>query len=168
MHQYYIVCYSCAHCTPQSLVTVESERGKGATFHIFLPQATTKPEADATTPKPILRGSERILFIDDEPILVKATKESLRYLGYRVVSRTSSVEALELFQKNPGHFDLVITDIIMPGLTGDRLAIEMMKIRKDIPIILCTGYSEHMTEEKAKELGIRGFIMKPSRRPPML
>ncbi len=143
-------------------ILCRSTPGEGTTFDLYLPEIEAKKEAATVQVQtPDLKGGERILFIDDEPILVKATKESLRYLGYRVVSRTSSVEALDLFQKNPGQFDLVITDIIMPGLTGDRLALEMMKIRKDIPVILCTGYSEHMSEEKAKELGIRGFIMKP-------
>lgn len=143
-------------------ITCRSTPGQGTTFELYLPEIEPKKEAvQAHAHTRELKGDERILFIDDEPILVKATKERLRYLGYRVITRTSSLEALELFQKHPEQFDLVITDIIMPGMTGDRLALEMLKIRPDIPIVLCTGYSEHMTEEKAKELGIREFIMKP-------
>jgi two-component system, cell cycle sensor histidine kinase and response regulator CckA len=143
-------------------ITCKSMPGQGTTFEIYLPEIEFKKEAmTSRTGTPSLNGSERILFIDDEQILVKATKERLRYLGYRVVTRTSSVDALDLFQKHPEQFDLVITDIIMPVMTGDKLALEFMKIRPDIPIILCTGYSEHMNEEKAKELGVREFLMKP-------
>jgi CheY-like chemotaxis protein len=136
--------------------------GEGTTFEIYLPEIEFKKDAmTSRAGTSSLNGTERVLFIDDEQILVKATKERLRYLGYRVVSRTSSIEALDLFQKHPEQFDLVIADIIMPVMTGDKMALEFMKIRPDIPIILCTGYSEHMTEEKAKELGIREFLMKP-------
>lgn len=143
-------------------IACRSTPGEGTTFDLYLPEIEAKKEATPDRAESSeLKGGERILFVDDEPILVKAAKESLRYLGYRVVSRTGAQEALDLFQKNPEQFDLVITDIIMPGMTGDRLAIELMKIRKDIPVILCTGYSEHINEEKAKELGIRDFIMKP-------
>ncbi len=143
-------------------ITCKSMPGQGTTFEIFLPEIEFKKEAvTSRTGTSSLNGTERILFIDDEQILVKATKERLRYLGYRVVTRTSSIEALDLFQKHPEQFDLVITDIIMPVMTGDKMAQEFLKIRSDIPIILCTGYSEHMTEEKAKELGIREFLMKP-------
>ncbi len=143
-------------------ITCKSLPGEGTTFEIYLPEIEFKKEAVTSRAEtPSLNGTERILFIDDEQILVKATKERLRYLGYRVVTRTSSIEALDHFQKHPDQFDLVITDIIMPVMTGDKLAQEFMKIRPDIPIILCTGYSEHMTEEKAKELGIREFLMKP-------
>ena len=143
-------------------ITCKSIPGEGSTFDVYLPEIEFRKEAIRPRPEALrLNGTERILFIDDEQILVKATKERLRYLGYRVVTRTSSIEALDLFQKHPEQFDLVITDIIMPVMTGDKLALEFLKIRKDIPIILCTGYSEHMTEEKAKGLGIREFIMKP-------
>jgi CheY-like chemotaxis protein len=143
-------------------ITCKSVPGEGSTFDVYLPEIEFKKEAIRPRVEASrLNGTERILFIDDEQILVKATKERLRYLGYRVVTRTSSIDALDLFQKHPEQFDLIITDIIMPVMTGDKLALEFMKIRKDIPIILCTGYSEHMTEEKAKELGIREFLMKP-------
>ncbi|MBW2035711.1 MAG: response regulator, partial [Deltaproteobacteria bacterium] len=82
-------------------------------------------------------------------------------LGYDVVVRTSSIEALELFRTKPDEFDLVITDMTMPNMTGDKLAKELMQIRPDIPIILCTGFSKRITEEKAKEIGIKAFVMKP-------
>jgi PAS domain S-box-containing protein len=145
-------------------ITCRSVQGEGTTFEIFLPEVEFKreaaaPLAEGTRPK--LNGTERILFIDDEQILVKAVKEGLRYLGYRVVTRTSSMAALELFRKHHDRFDLVISDVIMPAMTGDRLAQELLKIRRDIPIILCTGYSEHMTEAKARDLGVRDYFMKP-------
>ena len=88
-------------------------------------------------------------------------KQILERLGYEVVTRTSSIEALELFRKKPDQFDLVITDMTMPKMTGDKLAQEIMKVRPDIPIILCTGYSERITEGKEKGMGIRAFAMKP-------
>ena len=143
-------------------ITCKSMPGEGTTIDIYLPEIEFKKEAAAPrSGTSCLNGTERILFIDDEQILGKAVKEGLRYLGYRVVSRTSSIEALDLFRKHPDQFDLVITDIIMPVMSGDRLAQEMLKIRHNIPVILCTGYSEQLTEEKAKELGAQELIMKP-------
>jgi len=82
-------------------------------------------------------------------------------LGYPVTSRTSSLEALEAFRTNPDKFDLIITDMQMPNMSGDKLSAELTKIRPDIPILLCTGFSETMSEEKAASLGIKGFILKP-------
>ena len=143
-------------------ITCKSIPGEGTTIDIYLPEIEFKKEAAAPrSGTSCLNGTERILFVDDEQILGKAVKEGLRYLGYRVVTRTSSIEALDLFRKHPDQFDMVITDIIMPVMSGDRLAQEMLKIRHNIPVILCTGYSEQMTEEKAKELGAQELIMKP-------
>ena len=106
-------------------------------------------------------GTESILYIDDEEDLVDIAKEMLGSLSYKVVGTTSSIEALKLFQANPEKFDLIITDMAMPKMTGVELAKEFMRIRPDIPIILCTGFSEAITEEEAKALGIRKFILKP-------
>ena len=106
-------------------------------------------------------GNERILFVDDETALVDLGRQMLERLGYSVESLTSSIEALELFKARPDEFDLVITDMTMPNLTGEKLAGELMKIRADVPVILCTGFSEQITEERAKGLGIREFILKP-------
>ena len=111
--------------------------------------------------EPILHGTERILLVDDEEAIVFMEKQMLERLGYSVVSRTSSVEALEAFRAAPGKFDLVITDMAMPNISGDQLASELIKIRSDIPVVLCTGFSERMPEERAKALGIKGFLMKP-------
>ena len=96
-------------------------------------------------------GTERILFIDDEQVIVNLAEEMLSKLGYDVVAKTSSVEALELFQEDPDKFDLIITDMSMPAMTGDSLAQNILGLRSDIPIILCTGYSKDITEEKATE-----------------
>jgi PAS domain S-box-containing protein len=145
------------------VITCSSVPGMGTTFDIYFPEIEPLEEAASETPEeqalPI--GTERILLVDDEEILARVAKERLEYLGYRVTAKTDSLEALELFRQAPDSFDLVVSDIVMPNLTGDRLAQELLNIRRDIPIILCTGYSEHLTEERAKELGVCGFIMKP-------
>ena len=104
---------------------------------------------------------EHIFLIDDEPVLLEIGKQMLEHLGYQVTIRTSSIEALGLFSSQPGPFHLVITDMTMPNMTGEKLAREILRIRPGLPIILCTGFSEHVTEEKAKALGIREFLMKP-------
>ena len=143
-------------------ITVYSEPGKGSTFHVYLPliqEEAIKPEMDEQAP--ILTGNERILFIDDEQALADLGKQVLERLGYKVTTRTSSIEALELFKAQPDQFDLVITDMTMPKMTGDKLAQELMKIRPDIPIIMCTGHSGRISEEKAIGMGIKAFAMKP-------
>ncbi|MBW1768825.1 MAG: response regulator [Deltaproteobacteria bacterium] len=135
------------------------EPGKGTTFHVYLPiiHEAKKPEPE----EPLPTGSEHILFIDDEEVLVEIASQMLEELGYEVVTKQSSTEALELFRAEPGRFDLVITDMTMPKMTGDKLAQELMKIRPDIPVILCTEHSRLVSEEKAKEIGIKAFVMKP-------
>jgi CheY-like chemotaxis protein len=110
----------------------------------------------------LLTGTERILFVDDEELLVKLGKKMLERLGYQVTTQTSPLVALDLFRNKPDAFDLVITDVTMPKMTGDELAKELLKIRPDIPVILCTGFSARMSDEKARELGIKAFIMKPT------
>jgi CheY-like chemotaxis protein len=143
-------------------ITVDSEPGKGSTFHVYFPKIEEAEEAMEAGPGgPLPTGTERILFVDDEPALVDLNKQRLERLGYEVVISTSSLEVLELFRAKPDQFDLVITDMTMPKMTGDKLARELMKIRPNIPIILCTGFSERISEEKAKEMGIRAFAMKP-------
>jgi PAS domain S-box-containing protein len=144
-------------------ITTSSKPGKGTTFHIYFPQ-TDYAQATADTQKlePFLMGgNERILFIDDEQGLVDVGEQILKSLKYEVTVRTSSMEALELFRAHPQRFDLVITDMTMPNMTGDKLAKELLRIRADIPIVLCTGFSEQLREEAAKELGIRELAMKP-------
>ncbi len=142
-------------------IQVESEIGKGTVFHIYLPKADIMTPAQTESPKPIMGGSERVLLVDDEPMLAAVGHQALQRLGYEVVSRTSPIEALELFKAKPGHFDLVITDQTMPGMTGDALARELMSIRPGLPVIICTGYSQNIDAERAAQLGIRAFVMKP-------
>jgi two-component system cell cycle sensor histidine kinase/response regulator CckA len=143
-------------------IIVYSEPGKGATFKVFLPRIKV-PEVEAKSEEITLlpMGNERILFVDDEPAIVDIGKQMLERLGYKVEVRTSPIESLEAFKAQPEKFDLVITDMTMPKMTGDELAKELMAIRPNIPIILCTGFSERITEESAKEIGIRAFSMKP-------
>lgn len=142
-------------------VTVESEVGKGTTFHVYLPVIMRKLTAEEEISTPLPMGHECILFVDDEQPLVEIGKQMLQRLGYTVATRTSSVEALELFKANPDRFDLIITDIVMPNMTGEKLAEKMMDIRSDIPVILCTGYSEKITRKHASDMGIQSFLMKP-------
>jgi len=99
--------------------------------------------------------------LDDEDGIIKMEQLMLERLGYQVVSRTSSIEALEAFRADPDKFDVVITDMAMPNMAGDNLAAELIKIRPDVPILLCTGFSEKIPEEKAVSMGIKGFLMKP-------
>ena len=142
-------------------VFVSSEPGQGAAFTVFLPAVERRIESTRRPETPIPTGTERILFIDDEETLANAGKHMLISLGYAVDIRTRSEEALELFNSQPDRFDLVITDMTMPILTGDQLARAMMQIRSDIPIILCTGFSTRINEEKSLAMGIRAFITKP-------
>jgi PAS domain S-box-containing protein len=143
-------------------IYVYSEPGKGSTFKVCLPAIEKnrfKPEERAE--RPIPTGTERILFIDDEPVITNLGKQTLESLGYDVVVRNSSIEALELFKEKKDHFDLVITDMTMPHMTGEKLAEQLMQIRSDIPVILCTGFSFMIDEQKALDMGIRAFISKP-------
>ncbi|RLB17584.1 MAG: hypothetical protein DRG63_03560 [Deltaproteobacteria bacterium] len=142
-------------------ITVESELGKGSTFHVYFPVIEGEETPRETAEELIPTGNERILFVDDEPSIADMGRQLLERLGYDVVTKTNSLEALELFRSEPERFDLVITDMTMPQMTGDRLAQKLLKIRPDIPIILCTGFSQRISEEKAREIGIRAFAMKP-------
>jgi signal transduction histidine kinase len=143
-------------------IEVESCLGSGSTFHIYLPLiqdgATSVSESRE---EGLLHGEERILLVDDEPNLVEIGAQLLARLGYRVTTATCSVKALQMFQEAPDAFDLVITDMTMPEMTGDHLAEALFRIRPDLPVILCTGFSEKITAESAQRLGLRGFIMKP-------
>ncbi len=143
-------------------IEVESVPGKGSAFNLYFPlieTATSTQEAGVVRAPPT--GKERVLFVDDEAALIELGERVLSYLGYEVTTRTSSLEALELFKVDPEKFDLVVTDFTMPNMTGGELAKMLLEIRPDIPIIMCTGFSEVFTEEKANELGIKGYVMKP-------
>jgi PAS domain S-box-containing protein len=142
-------------------ITVESVVGEGSTFTVYFPALEKETVRSADTVEPIARGTGRILFVDDEEALALIGQSMLKRLGYKVDIRTSSRDALDAFQANPKKYDLVITDYTMPGMTGLALSEKLLKIRPDIPIILCTGYSEVATPEKVKAAGIRELIMKP-------
>jgi PAS domain S-box-containing protein len=140
-------------------IGVSTKPGKGSTFTVYLPAINTigkRPKNSAA--KPVPGGTEQILLVDDEEPIVRMEEEMLKRLGYRLVPRTSSIEALEAFRAQPDKFDLVITDMTMPNMTGARLAKEILKIRSDIPIILCTGYSEKIPKEKLSAIS---YVMKP-------
>jgi PAS domain S-box-containing protein len=144
-------------------IEVESILGKGSIFQVFLPAMESAPVPEKAESAPLPRGCERILIVDDEPALMEAMKRFLEQLGYVVDSRTSSIEALEAFrsrmQEKP--FDLVVTDMTMPHLTGLDLARELLRLQPNLPIILSTGFSEKVGTERARDFGIRGFLMKP-------
>ena len=142
-------------------IAVDSKVGKGTAFTIYLPVAKKRSAQGAYVPEELPTGTGRILFVDDEAPIGKMGGQILERLGYSVTIRTSSIEALELFRTKPNEFDLVVTDMTMPNLTGDKLAIELMKIRPDIPVILCTGYSKKISDEIAAEIGIKAFAYKP-------
>lgn len=143
-------------------ITVESTSGRGTTCRIFLPVVDEKPLLpNVTKPSQVLGGTERVLFVDDERLLANIGKDVLEPLGYKVTVRENSHEALATFQSSPDAFDVVVTDQTMPGMTGIVLAQKILQIRPDIPIILCTGYSNLADEDSAKRLGIREFAYKP-------
>jgi len=141
-------------------ITVASEPAKGTTFNVYLPRVEADLAPVETQSAKLPRGTERILFVDDEKVAVNAIQPMLENLGYDVTARTSSIEALEAFRNSPERFDLVITDMTMPNMTGVELTNEIMKIHPNIPIILCTGFSEQIGEKRAKAMGI-SFLMKP-------
>jgi CheY-like chemotaxis protein len=126
-----------------------------------LPSSKNRKKEIAEKVETLASGTERILFVDDEPPLARMGSRMLESLGYKVTARTSSFEALELFKAKPDGFDLVITDMTMPAMTGDILSVELRKIRPEIPIILCTGYSSKIDDQQAKHLGINAFANKP-------
>jgi CheY-like chemotaxis protein len=142
-------------------ITVESQVGEGTRFDIYLPGYEKEEGETLQTIKTLPRGSEHILFVDDEENLVDVMKGLLQRLGYRVAATTEPLDALDLFRSAPDTFDLVITDAAMPRMTGDRLAKEFLAIRPDIPIIICTGYSERVNPQNIESLGIRRLLMKP-------
>ena len=143
-------------------ISVDSEVGKGTCFHLYFPVLKTSYGEDAAHLFPSLKkGSGRILFVDDEEELSKMGKKMLEFLGYEITTCTSSVEAFELFEARPDNYDIVITDQTMPEMSGTQLTKNLLFIRPDLPVILCTGHSTVVSEENASEFGIREFIMKP-------
>ncbi len=145
----------------EGAITVDSAPEKGSSFEVFFPAIQETPVQEEKSTARIPRGTERILLVDDEKFLLEMEWELLKKLGYKVSAKLDPRDALTLFQANPEQFDLVITDMTMPGMTGEKFAAELLKTRADIPIILCTGFSEKMTKERAAALGIKKYLEKP-------
>ena len=126
-----------------------------------MPSIDEDPDERIQAEPDIPKGNETVLFVDDEPALVNIGSQLLGRLGYNIVTCTKSTEALAMFRADPERFDLVVTDMTMPNLTGIELAGQITAIRPDIPIILCSGYEGPYSQKKAKEMGIKAFVMKP-------
>jgi PAS domain S-box-containing protein len=142
-------------------IHVESAAGKGTRFDILFPAIIRQVMSETEELKALPTGNETILCVDDEQPLIELGKSMLKKLGYRVETRILPLEAIEVFKAAPDKFDLVISDMTMPAMTGVSLAKKLMEIRPEIPVVICTGYSEQIDESRAKELGIKGFLMKP-------
>lgn len=142
-------------------LSVSSEPGKGSTFRILLPAIPQADMPKAITAAKLATGHEHILFVDDEPFQTELAVQMLGRLGYRVTATTDCTQALAYFSEAPEQFDLVITDMNMPKMSGVAMAAEIVKIRPDLPVILCSGYSDAITPPKTGEYGIREYLMKP-------
>jgi len=145
----------------EGAITVSSELGKGTEFAIYLPRVTGLRQAERETVEPYPTGTERILFVDDEDMQVRAMSKLLEHLGYKAVGLTDPLRALEAFRRHPRAFDMLITDQTMPNMSGGELAAEVLKIRPGLPVIICTGYSETLGEKEALAMGVKGFMLKP-------
>ncbi|MCI5168733.1 MAG: hybrid sensor histidine kinase/response regulator [Candidatus Electrothrix sp. GM3_4] len=143
-------------------ITVESELGKGSTFHVYLP-VIQGDEDDVVLGEgpPLSRGTERILVVDDDLELLQIHQRVLESLGYQVAVYTNSCEAVAAFQQKIDAFDLVITDMTMPKMSGVEVTKKIIALRPDLPVIICTGFSELIDEDKAQEMGARALLMKP-------
>lgn len=147
--------------TLDGAITVYSEVGRGTTFQVYFPQHQKAATPEVVPVESVPVGQEHILFVDDEKEISQIGQKLLERLGYKITARASSLEALEIFRNNPALFDLVITDLTMPQMTGLELAKELLGLRPEMPIILTTGFSEATVIEKARKIGIRECIMKP-------
>ncbi|RLC06544.1 MAG: hypothetical protein DRH34_00425 [Deltaproteobacteria bacterium] len=145
-------------------IDARSSVGQGASFYVYLPMVDQDTDANTRSKeeKVLISGTERIMIVDDEEDIRLIIQEFLAAYGYTVVAFADSTKAFEAFEKDPDQFDLIITDMTMPQMTGGELAKNLLNVRQDIPIILCTGYSESMSEAKALEMGIRKYVQKPA------
>ncbi len=142
-------------------ISIESAPGKGSVFNVYLPVSTKARMPEQEGPLGELRGSERILFVDDEPQIIEIVKKVLPALGYDLTVCANPIQALKIFSAHPDRFDLIITDLTMPGMTGKDMARAVRKIRKDIPIILSTGHNEVAGLEELAGYGISELLLKP-------
>ncbi|WP_028315932.1 response regulator [Desulfatibacillum aliphaticivorans] len=143
-------------------IKLNTSPGAGSTFSVYLPLIKEAAAVEQVKPTPeIIRGNERILLVDDEPAIARIGQVMLERLGYKVTVLLSGQDALEKFKTESDSYDMVISDMAMPHLTGDQLAAELKKIRPDIPIVICTGFSERINKENAAAIGVKGFLMKP-------
>jgi len=144
-------------------IKADSELGKGSNFQVYFPvlnhQINSYPLENGENV--LQRGTERIMVVDDDTGILTSTRELLEDSGYNVCAYSNGEDALKKFKKDPYQFDLIITDLTMPKMTGDELSVNILKIRDDLPIVLCTGYSENFTEDKALKLGIRKYVHQP-------
>jgi two-component system cell cycle sensor histidine kinase/response regulator CckA len=142
-------------------ITVTSTPGEGTVFDIYLPRIEGGEALEPQSPKSAPREKDVILLVDDEEMMVDVTGRILERLGFDVVAKTSSIDALETFQEDPNQFDLVITDQVMPNMTGTELARNLISIRPDIPVIICSGFPENICHEELSDIGVKEFVMKP-------
>jgi len=142
-------------------IKVYSEPDKGSTFHVYIPVTSIKKNREPGENINIAKGTEQILLVDDESSIAEMGKMVLQKYGYRVFAFTSSIEALKAFEKDPASFDLLLTDMTMPDMTGDILVEHVRRIREDIPVIICTGFSENISDGNYADKGADGFLMKP-------
>jgi CheY-like chemotaxis protein len=143
-------------------IRVYSEVDKGTVFHVYLPLLKDATDSITNTEnRKYPTGSERILLVDDEVVIVRMVQKMLEKQGYHVTAITSSLDALDAFRANPSDFDLVISDRGMPNMTGEQLAMELISIEPAIPIIICTGFSDENDENRAREIGVKGILKKP-------
>ena len=143
-------------------INVLSKIGQGSTFQIFLPVTQTQTaEIKEESPIAPLFGTEKIMIVDDEKYIRNSTTGLLEDFGYTPISFSNGIKALEAFKKNPKGFDLIITDMTMPGMTGNELAAKILNIRPELPIILCSGYSQAMAITNTEKNGIRQVLQKP-------
>jgi CheY-like chemotaxis protein len=142
-------------------IKIDSKPGEGSCFSVYFPLVETVPVDNGIAREGIRRGNERILLVDDEPGIVAMSCKMLAAMGYHVTAAANGSEAIERFQEEPHNFDLVITDMIMPDMTGNKLAQLILTIRPDVPVVLTTGYMDQSTLKEAEEMGICSVVLKP-------